>query len=160
MTDSADTPDDSLEKERRVLLEFFRHVPFMNLMGFEMLDVGPGFSRLSMSWREDLCQPAGILHGGALSSLVDTAIAQSILLTSPYREMKAHGAWIVTLDLRLKFLRPVAAGKIFCDAKVIRAGRQIIHADALVSDEYGKQVALGDSMYMIVTGDQLQKRDG
>ncbi|REK09944.1 MAG: PaaI family thioesterase [Planctomycetota bacterium] len=159
MSDSASTPD-PLEKERRVLMEFFPKVPFMKLMGFEMLDVGPGHARLSMNWREDLCQPAGILHGGALSSLVDTAIAQAILLTSPYHEMKAQGAWIVTLDLRLKFLRPVSSGKIFCDAKVIRAGRRVIHADAVVVDEHDKQVVLGDSMYMIVAGEQLEKREG
>ena len=39
-----------------------------------------------MSWRTDLCQPAGIMHGGAIASLVDTAIAHSILLTPTYRE--------------------------------------------------------------------------
>ena len=129
-------------------------------MGFELVDVEPGQARLAMSWRTDLCQPAGIMHGGAIASLVDTAIAHSILLTPVYMEAHKQGGRIVSLDLRIKYLRPVSAGKIFCNARVTRLGRQIIHAVADVTDGEGKDVATGDSIYMLVAGDRLQKKTG
>ncbi len=158
MSESA-SDDQSLEKDRQALFAFFRNFPFNQLMGMELLEIDPGRARLSMSWREDICQPAGIIHGGAIASLVDTAIAHSILLTPEHRALRdEHGARMVSVDLRLKYLRPVSSGKIFCDARVVRMGRQIIHTDAVVTNDEGKQVALGDSIYMMVTGKQLEKR--
>jgi acyl-CoA thioesterase len=153
------TADPSLEKHRQALFEYFRAFPFNQLMGMELLEIEPGRARLSMNWREDLCQPAGILHGGALASLADTAIAHSILLTPEHRAQRdEHGGRIVSVDLRLKYLRPVSAGKVYCDARVVRMGRQIIHTEAVVTDPDGKQVALADSIYMMVTGQQLKRR--
>jgi uncharacterized protein (TIGR00369 family) len=151
--------DDSLEKDRQALMAYFRNFPFSKLLGMEIETIEPGHARLSMTWREDLTQPAGILHGGAIASLVDTAIAHSILLTPEHRALrKEQGAKLVSVDLRLKYLRPVSSGKVFCDARVIRMGRQIIHTDAVVTAPDGKEVALGDSIYMMVSGKQLEKK--
>ncbi len=151
--------EDSLEKDRQALFTFFRHFPFNQLMGMELVDIEPGRARLSMSWREDLCQPAGILHGGAMASLADTAIAHAILLTPEHRALRdEHGGRMVSVDLRLKYLRPVGEGKVFCDARVLRMGRQIIHTDAVITTPEGKEVALADSIYMLVTANQLQRR--
>lgn len=147
-----------LEKDRRVVIEFFTNVPFNKLMGMELLEIEPGRARISMHWRPDLCQPAGILHGGAIASLVDTTIAQSIFLTPANVQSRNQGNWIVAIDLRLKYLRPVSEGRIFCEARVVRSGHRIIHTAATVINEEGKDVALGDSIYMIVTEDQLHKK--
>ena len=156
------TPETSaaVDAERQGLREFFKTFSFFKLMGFELVEVEPGRARLAMSWRADLCQPAGIMHGGAIASLVDTAIAHSILLTPAYMEAHKQGGRIVSLDLRIKYLRPVSAGKIFCNARVTRLGRQIIHAVADVTDGEGKEIASGDSIYMLVAGDRLQKKTG
>jgi acyl-CoA thioesterase len=151
--------DETIEKERQALLASFPRVPFMKLMGLELLDVAPGSARMCITWRPDLCQPAGILHGGAMASLIDTAIAQAILLTPPCREARQRGGYIVTLDLRIRYLRPVSQGKVYCDAQVVRSGRQIIHAHATATDEDGKQAALAESMYMTVFPENLQKRE-
>ena len=156
------TPETSaaIEAERQGLRAFSKTFPLFQLMGFELVDVEPGRARLAMSWRADLCQPAGIMHGGAIASLVDTAIAHSILLTPTYMDAHKQGGSIVSLDLRIKYLRPVSAGKIVCDARVARLGRQIIHAVADVTDGEGKEIATGDSIYMLVAGDRLQKKTG
>ena len=111
-----------------------------------------------MRWRPDLCQPAGILHGGTIASLVDTAIAHAILLTLEDLDSPAAARGIVSVDLRLKYLRPVSEGEIFCEAHIVRPGRQIIHTAAVVTNAQGKQVALGDSIYMKVSSERLQKR--
>lgn len=157
---SVPSDDETLEKDRQALFAYFREFPFNKLLGMELVEVEPGRARLAMSWREDLCQPAGILHGGAMASLADTAIAHSILLTPEHRAQRdEHGGRMVSVDLRLKYLRPVSAGKVYCDARVVRMGRQIIHTEAVISDADGKQIALADSIYMLVTGKQLKRRD-
>jgi uncharacterized protein (TIGR00369 family) len=157
MAESETGSDEQLEKKRQGLIEFFHNFPFNQLLGMKLLEVDPGRARLSMSWRPELCQPAGILHGGMIASLVDTAIAHAIMLTLPDIDSPTAGGGIVSVDLRLKYLRPVSEGEIFCDAHVVRPGRQIIHTAATVTNAEGKQVALGDSIYMKVSGEQLRK---
>jgi uncharacterized protein (TIGR00369 family) len=158
MPSSDSRSDQEVAAQRQNVIEYFNHFAFTQLMGMKLLEIEPGRSRISMSWREDLCQPAGIMHGGAIASLVDTAIAHAILLTLPDTGAPTTGGRIVTLDLRIKYLRPVSSGQIFCDARIIRSGRQVIHADAIVKNEEDKDVALGDSIYMIVNRDNLQKK--
>lgn len=148
---------EQLEKRRQALIEFFNNFAFNQLLGMKVLEIEPGRSRLSMSWRPDLCQPAGILHGGTIASLVDTAIAHAILLTLSEGDTPTSGDRIVSVDLRLKYLRPVSEGEIFCDAKIVRPGRHIIHATATVTNAEGKDVAFGDSIYMRVAAERLQK---
>ncbi|MCH8924384.1 MAG: PaaI family thioesterase [Planctomycetes bacterium] len=149
---------EQLEKKRQGIIQFFNNFPFNKLMGMKLLEVEPGRARLSMSWRADLCQPAGILHGGTIASLVDTAIAHAILLTLPDIDSPTAGGRILSVDLRLKYLRPVSEGEIFCEARIVRPGRQIIHTAATVTNAEGKEVALGDSIYMKVSGEQLRKK--
>jgi uncharacterized protein (TIGR00369 family) len=157
MADPDYVSDASLELQRQGIFRFFREFPFFKLMGIELLEIDPGRATLKLTWRPDLVQPAGIMHGGAIASLVDTAIAQSILLTPRYIEAHARGARIVSVDLRIKYLRPVSRGFIVCEAHTPRVGRTISHSSAVVTDEAGHEVAHGDSIYMIVEGERLKK---
>jgi len=147
-----------IDQQRQLLAAYFKEFPFFKLMGFELQSVEPGKARLGMSWREDLCQPAGVMHGGALASLIDTAIAHAILLTPQGMAARNAGGGMVSVDLRVKYLRPVSTGQIYCDARITRPGRQLIHTAAEVFDAEGKEVAHGDSIYMIISGKQLKKR--
>jgi uncharacterized protein (TIGR00369 family) len=154
------TAPEFVASRRQQLREYFQIFPFFKLMGIELIDVEPGRARLRMNWREDLSQPARIMHGGAIASLVDTAFAHAILLTPTYLEIEARGGQMVTIDLRVKYLRPVSSGRIECEAHVTRLGRQIVHTAATVTDAAGKEVALGDSIYMLIPADQLRKKNG
>lgn len=148
---------ESIEQARRMILERNKDVPFFQLLGMEVLEMTPGYSKLSIAWRPDLCQPAGIMHGGVIASLVDTGIAHALLLTDAY--LGAEYSSLVSVDLRIKYLRPVAEGKIYCESTIPRVGRQVIHADSVVKNEEGKEVARGDSIYMIIKRDRLIRGD-
>jgi hypothetical protein len=52
----------------------------------------------------------------------------------------------------------VSSGSIVCETTVPRLGRRIIHASSVVKNDAGKDVALGDSIYMVVAGSDLQAR--
>jgi uncharacterized protein (TIGR00369 family) len=158
MADPDYVSGESLDEQRQKLFQFFREFPFFKLMGIELLEIEPGRAKLKSTWRPDLVQPAGIMHGGVIASLVDTSIAQSILLTPRYTEAHARGARIVSVDLRIKYLRPVSQGYIVCEARTPRVGRTISHSSAIVTDEAGHEVAYGDSIYMIVEGDRLKPK--
>jgi len=152
-----DTPSRS-DASKEGVLAFAKTFPFFQLIGIEVLDVAPGWSKTRVVWRPDLNQPAGVLHGGVIASLVDTGIAHALLLTDAFQRAFAEGGAIVSVDLRVKYLRPVSSGSIICETTVPRIGRRIIHASSIVKNDAGKDVAMGDSIYMVVAGSDLQAR--
>ena len=149
-------PDDpAILKAREALFEQARNWPLFHLIGMELEDVRPAWSMLKIAWRPDLTQPAQIMHGGIIATLIDTGIAHAILLTDArYTEGSLS---VVSVDLRVKYLRPVSSGVIYCESTVPRIGKQVIHADSVVRNEEGKVVARGDAIYMVVTRDRLQR---
>ena len=140
------------------VLNFAARFPFFNLIGLEVVDVAPGWSKTRITWRDDLTQPFGVMHGGVIASLIDTGIAHTLLLEEHIQELIQRGGAIVSVDLRVKYLRPVSAGTITCESKIARLGRQVIHLESVVVNEEGKEVARGDAIYMAVEGNQLQAR--
>jgi acyl-coenzyme A thioesterase PaaI-like protein len=76
------------------------------------------------------------------------------LLSDAY--LKSEHSSLVSVDLRVKYLRPVSDGVIYCESTIPRMGRQIIHAESIVTNEAGKEVARGDSIYMVVSRDRLR----
>lgn len=153
------TPLEKPQLSKETLLEFARQLPFFNLIGLEIVDLGPGWSTTRLSYRTDLCQPAGILHGGMVASLIDTGIAHAILATDMFVALAAEGGHMVSVDLRVKYLRPISEGVITCEAKIPRLGKHIIHGEAIVTNAEGKEVARGDSIYMTVHKTQLSKKE-
>lgn len=145
------------EADKTRLLEFTSNFPFFNLIGLRVVDMRPGWSQTEITWREDLCQPAGIIHGGMIATLVDTGIAHALLLTDMYRELHAEGHVLVSVDLRIKYLRPVSGGTIRCESSIPRLGRHIIHGESVVVNEQGKEVARGDSIYMTVHQERVKQ---
>jgi acyl-CoA thioesterase len=139
------------------ILAFAEQFPFFQLIGLEVMDVGPGWSKTRLSHRPDLAQPAGIMHGGIISSLIDTGIAHALMMTDRLTELRREGGALVSVDLRVKFIRPVSQGTIVCEAKIVRLGRQIVHAEALVTGEDAREVARGDAIYMAVPRSQIER---
>ncbi len=141
-----------LAARKESFLKFAESFPFFNLMGIEVLDVQPKFSKTRIAWRDELCQPAGILHGGVIATLVDTGIAHALMLTDDLGEFAKSGGGLVSVDLRIRYFRPVANSAIICESTIPRLGRQIIHGESIVKNEDGKEVARGESIYMAVRG--------
>jgi len=119
-------------------------VPFAKLLGLELEDIGGGTATLALQIRKELTQNAGVVHGGALASLIDTATAFAILSLLPPKER------VTTVDLTISYLRPVSKGRIRAVAKVVRAGRRLFVVSAEVMDENGNLVNTALSTYIKV----------
>ena len=133
-------------------------LPFFRLIGLEVVDIQPGRSVLAIRHRLDLAQPAGILHGGVTAALVDTGIAYAVLARDEIRPLVEAGGSVVAIDLRIKYFRPVATGRLTCVSTVTRMGRRIIHGESIVTDEQDKEVARGDSIYGTVNRDEMARQ--
>ena len=143
---------------REDAIAYAAEFPFYKLMGLDVLDVAPGRSTTRLAFRPDLTQPFGVLHGGVIATLIDTGIAHALMLTDRFQQLRQEQGALASVDLRVKYFRPVSEGMIHCESIITRLGRQVIHAESIVTNDAGKEVARGDSIYMVVPGKQLQKK--
>ena len=117
-------------------------VPFAKLLGIELDDIGPGTATLSLLVRKELKQNHGVVHGGAIASLIDTATAFAILsLLSPKER-------VTTVDLTISYLRPLTDGRMKAVARVLRAGRRLFVVSADIFDKDGKLTTTALSTYI------------
>ena len=117
-------------------------VPFARLLGIELDELGSGTARLGLDVRRELKQNHGVVHGGAIASLIDTATAFAILsLLEPAEK-------VTTVDLTISYLRPVTDGRMTAVAKVLRAGRRLLVVSAEVFGRDDKLTATALSTYV------------
>jgi uncharacterized protein (TIGR00369 family) len=92
--------------------------------------------------------PLGGVHGGMISTLLDTAAGCSVHSTL------AVGEGYTSLDLSVKFLRPVTvdSGQLTCAGKVVSRGRRTALAEAQLFDEDERLLAHATSSCMIFGG--------
>jgi uncharacterized protein (TIGR00369 family) len=116
------------EEEKRIR-EAFERVPFVHLLKVELGEVRRGAATLYLEVRDELRQNNGVVHGGAIASLIDTAAAFAIITSLE------KGQTTTTVDLTIHYLRPLLAGRAIAQARVLRAGRRILTIRVDVLDE-------------------------
>jgi acyl-CoA thioesterase len=121
-----------------------RTVPFARFLGLELEEVASGKATLSVKIRKELTQNQGVVHGGAIASLVDTATAFAIISLLEPKEK------VSTVDLTISYLRPAVGGRLTAVATVVRAGRRLFVVSAEVFDKQGKIIATALSTYIKV----------
>ena len=121
------------------------NVPFAKLLGIEIDSIEPGHALLSMEIKEELKRNGGIAHGGAIATLIDSAMAMAIV------PLLAEGEHTTTVDLTIHYMRPLSHGTARASARVVRAGRRIITVSAELFDENEKLAATALSTYLRLT---------
>ena len=110
-------------------------MPLAALLGFEALEGGPGGVVLQGSWSEARCTAAGVLHGGYLMALADSAAATLAFLNLP------PGAGTSTIEAKTNFLAAVREGSVTARAELVHKGRTTIVVQTDVTDDAGRLVS-------------------
>jgi uncharacterized protein (TIGR00369 family) len=131
---------DSAHVER--LSQALDSVPFAKFLGIELDEIDAGVATLSFEIKPELKQNHGVVHGGAIASLIDSATAFAIISLLPTDE---HAT---TVDLTISYLRPLTAGRAKAVARVIRSGKRLIVVSAELFDDRGTLAATALSTYI------------
>ncbi len=110
---------------------------FDELLGTEWLDDDPGHARVKVGMRDELRQPVGLLHGGVMSSLVESVCSRATALAVLGDGMMAMGQ-----SISVNFIRPITEGHAEVEAKARHRGRTTWVWDAEVKDAEGRLCAL------------------
>jgi uncharacterized protein (TIGR00369 family) len=119
--------------------------PIMQLIDVAALRAEEGSVTVELDPQEFHYNPLGTMHGGIISTLLDTAAACSVHTTL------AAGVGYTSLDLNVKFLRPVtiSSGRLTCTGAVLQRGRRTALAEARLTDGKGRLLAHATSSCMI-----------
>lgn len=108
--------------------------PYLNFLGIELLDAGPGWAKMKLSYRPEFLQPLTV-HGGAIYSLADAAAAHA-LMTQIMPDQ-----YPTTVEQRINFLKAVKDQDVYCEANVVNLGRTLAYAEVTMTTADGKLVA-------------------
>ena len=117
---------------------------FPQFIGVEFLEVRDSYSRMRLPFSVQMTQPQGIMHGGAIATLIDTAVVPAIAAVYDERVR------MVTLNLDINYLGMVLDDAAVCEAWVTKRGRSVIYCQAEVrAESTGDLVATGTLIYKV-----------
>jgi len=95
--------------------------PFAELVGFTLRigRRGSGTSAAAVEVRPGLLNPNGVVHGGALFTMADSAMGAALHTTLAPLE------YCATVEIKIHFLQPVTRGKIRCRTRLVHRGSRI-----------------------------------
>ena len=120
-----DVEDSRLERARNA----FAKVAYAKFLSLELCELKSGNVTVCLDVCDDLKQNHGVVHGGAIASLIDTASAFVILTAIDESER------VTTTDLTIHYLRPVTAGRMLARARIVRGGRRRFVVNVEVENE-------------------------
>ena len=98
------------------------------LFGFELVTLEKGRAVLRMKVRPKHIQIHGVVHGGIVAAIADTAAA---LASYP---MLPRGTQLATIEMKINYLEPLERGEILAEGRVLRMGRNFVVAECEVRD--------------------------
>jgi 1,4-dihydroxy-2-naphthoyl-CoA hydrolase len=116
---------------RGLLSHFDAHV------GTEWLDDDPDHARVRVQMRDELRQPVGLLHGGVMSTLIESVCSRATALSVLDDGMMAMGQ-----SISVSFIRPITEGHAEVQARARHRGRTTWVWDAEVRDAEDRLCAL------------------
>jgi len=116
---------------------------FPNLLGIEVEELRRDYARLRMPWRNDLNQSTGMMHGGAIATLIDTAVVPAI--GTAYADTRPFS----TIEMSVRYIQPVRQEDLVAEGWVTRRGKRVVFCEVEVRTVSGVTVATGDLIYVV-----------
>lgn len=113
-------------------------------LGFVVEDMRAGYARLRLPIRPEVMQPAGIMHGGAIASLIDTAVVPAIGTAG------VEPTRMVTISMNIDYMGAITDEDAVCEGWVTKQGRSIVFCSAEVTGaNSGRVCATGTLVYKV-----------
>lgn len=125
---SASTPSDA---KATIARQFIEAIPHSRELGMQLDEIGGGVASVSMPYDSRFVgdQRTGVIHGGAVSALMDTCCGAAVISADSTPSVTA------TLDLRIDYMRPAEPGKrIIARATCYHVTRSVAFVRAVAHD--------------------------
>jgi uncharacterized protein (TIGR00369 family) len=111
-------------------------IPMADTLGIEVVEAAPRLVVATMGWAPERCTAGGVLHGGALMALADTAGAICAYLNLP-----PGGASTTTIESKTNLMRAVREGEVRAESRPLHRGATSAVIESELTDGQGRLVA-------------------
>ena len=129
---------------------FINSLPHCHALGMRLDSIGAGWAAISMPYDARLIgdPETGVIHGGAVSALMDTACGAAVMCHP------AAGVSTATLDLRIDYMRPATPGQtIRTRAECHHVTRTVAFVRAVATDDdEARPVAMATGAFTVDRG--------
>jgi len=130
-------------------LKFLVHIPFVELLGFELLRFEHGEAEIAMQLREEFTNSWGVAHGGVSMTILDVVMAHAA--RSPGEDGVAESSGVVTVEMKTSFLRP-GLGRLVGTGKRLHRTASLAFCEASLVDGDGQLVAHATGTFKYLKG--------
>jgi len=116
---------------------------FPGVVGIRLEEVRLDYARMRLPFRPVLNQPAGVMHGGALATLIDTVVVPAI--ASGYEEPRRF----LTIDMQVHYMAAVVEEDVVAEGWIVKRGRSTVFCRAEVLAAKAGLVATGTLVYKV-----------
>lgn len=124
---------------------WIEHSPFAAHLGIRLDSLREGEAELALPYDDKLATMGNVVHGGAISSLIDAAAAAAAV-SAAEGDTLAGGT---TVDLSVSLLAAARASDLRARARLLRRGKAISFLEVDVVDGDGSPVAKGLVTYRV-----------
>ncbi|MGW8313748.1 MAG: PaaI family thioesterase [Desulfuromonadales bacterium] len=117
--------------------------PFETFLGMTIEQAAHGQALLTMPFNVMLANGGGVMHGGAMTTLADTAVAMAV------KSLLSPGTVFATTRLSMEFLAPVLAGQVSAHARVQGPQGRLFHGACELRGEQDQLYARFESVFKV-----------
>lgn len=118
--------------------------PITRFMGMEVYRTGRGTARATATIGETHHNPNGVAHGSVIFAMADTSMGAATM------SVLDEGFYCSTIEIQIRYLRPVVSGQVVVETQVIKPGRRIVHLESRATDADGRLVATATGSYAVL----------
>jgi uncharacterized protein (TIGR00369 family) len=122
-------------------------MPLTETLGVRVVASGKQLVHLELDWRPELCTSGGLLHGGALMALADSAGGACAFFNLP-----EDASGTSTIESKTNFLGAVKSGTVTAKATPLRVGGTVIVIETELTDDAGTLVAKVTQSQIVLRG--------
>jgi uncharacterized protein (TIGR00369 family) len=116
----------------KIAEQFIKAIPHSEALGMTVTRIEEGFATIEMPYDDRFVgdPKTGVIHGGAVSALMDTCCGAAAL------SHPANGGSTATIDLRIDYMRPATPGqRIRAEAECFHVTRTVAFVRARAMDD-------------------------
>ncbi len=130
-------------------MKFLVHIPFVELLGLELISCEAGQAEMALNLREELTNSWSVAHGGVTMTLLDVVMAHAA--RSPTQPGHAESPGVVTIEMKTSFLR-AGLGRLTARGTLLHRTASLAFTEGTVFDEKGERVAHATGTFKYMKG--------
>lgn len=120
--------------------------PGSALLGWTPIEATDEHFKASFQMDQRFLNPVELVHGGFIAAMIDDVMSPA------GQTLLGPDQHLATLEMKINYLRPAAAGRFIGEGRVVRRGRAVVFMEGSLMSEDGSLIATATETALVVSG--------